>query len=98
MFPKLITLDTVYQLIISLVIIIIIIIIIIVSPSTRILYTSSAAHTYMYTIMLTNRRLSEAVPMRPFFRAKKGGRCRMHLTRGRNLQGKYIFCLFDSTD
>ena len=32
------------------------------------------------------------------FRAKNGGRCRVHLTRGRNLQGKYIFCLFDSTD
>ena len=28
-------------------------------------------------------RLSEAVPMRPFFRAKNGGRCRMHDTRGR---------------
>ena len=30
-------------------------------------------------------RLSEAVPMRPFFRAKNGGRCRMHDTRGRIL-------------
>ena len=43
-------------------------------------------------------RLSEAVPMRPFFRAKNGGRCRMHHTRGRNLLGKCIFCLFDLTD
>ena len=43
-------------------------------------------------------RLSEAVPMRPFFRAKNGGRCRMHHTRGRNLRGKYIFYLFDLTD
>ena len=30
-------------------------------------------------------RLSEAVPMRPFFRAKNGGRCWMHHTGGRNL-------------
>ena len=43
-------------------------------------------------------RLSEAVPKRPFFRAKNGGHCRMHHTRGRNLRGKYIFCLFDLTD
>ena len=47
---------------------------------------------------LSKIRLSEAVPMRPFFRAKNGGRCRMHLTRERNLRGKYIFCLFNSTD
>ena len=36
--------------------------------------------------------------MRPFFGAKNGGRCRMHHTRGRNLLGKCIFCLFDLTD
>ena len=36
--------------------------------------------------------------MRPFFRAKNGGRFRMHHARGRNLQDKYTFCLFDLTD
>ena len=43
-------------------------------------------------------RLSEAIPMRPFFRAKNGGHCRLHRTRGRNMRGKYIFCPFDLTD
>ena len=43
-------------------------------------------------------RLSEAVPMRPFFRAKNGGRWRMNHTSGRNLRGKCIVCLFDLTD
>ena len=47
---------------------------------------------------LNKIRLSEAVPMRPLFRAKNGGRCRMHHTIGRNLRGKYIFSLFDLTD
>ena len=32
-------------------------------------------------------RLSEAVPMRPFFRAKMADVYRMHHTRGRNLRG-----------
>ena len=56
---------------------------------------------YMHCFTLSSFaiiRLSEAVPMRPFFRAKNGGRCMMHHTRGRNLRGKYIFCLFDLTD
>ena len=43
-------------------------------------------------------RLSEAVPMRPFFRVKNGGRWRISHTRGRNLRGKCIVCLFDLTD
>ena len=43
-------------------------------------------------------RLSEAVPMRPFFRVKNGGRWRMNHTRGRNLRGKCIVYLFDLTD
>ena len=43
-------------------------------------------------------RLSEAVPMRPFFRVKNGGRWRMNHTRGRNLRGKCIVCLFNLTD
>ena len=43
-------------------------------------------------------RLSEAVPMRPFFRAKNSGRWRMNHTSGRNLRGKCMFCLFDLTN
>ena len=43
-------------------------------------------------------RLSEAVPMRPFFRVKNGGRWRMNHTRGRNLGGKCLVCIFNLTD
>ena len=52
----------------------------------------------VFLLISINSRLSEAVPMRPFFRAKNGGRWRMNHTSGRNLRGKCIFCLFDLTD
>ena len=49
-------------------------------------------------VQTTIIRLSEAVPMRPFFRVKNGGRWRMNHTRGRNLRGKCIVCLFNLSD